>query len=247
MTKRVKAIVEYDGSNYSGFQRQNGGIKTIQGEIEAALKEMSKKTVEVFASGRTDSGVHAIGQVIHFDIDQRFSTSEIKGATNHYLQGKKIALVEVEDVAEDFHARFDAVSRTYVYRIVTRQAPLVLDLGYAWHVKHDLDVEKMQSAAKLLEGTHDFNSFRSSICQSNSPIKTIDLIEISQSGDEIAIEITAKSFLHNMVRIIVSALKNIGDDTWSEDDLKKSLEAKDRTAGPSTAPSCGLYFLSVSY
>lgn len=247
MIRRVKAVVEYDGSDYCGFQRQKNQLKTVQGEIEWALRQMCKNAIEVFACGRTDTGVHALGQVIHFDIDDRFSKEEIKGAVNYYLRNEKIGLIEVEDVHADFHSRFDAISRTYIYRIITRQAPLVLDAGRAWHVKHGLDVKKMQAATRLLEGTHNFNSFRSSDCQSKSPVKTIDYIKINQFEDEITIEITAKSFLHNMVRIIVSALKNIGNNTWDEKDLQAALKAEDRTAGPATAPACGLYFLKAKY
>ena len=246
-SRRIKAIIEYDGTFYHGFQRQKDGVPTIQGELEKALFRLSAESIDVFPCGRTDAGVHALEQVIHFDINSKFSTDEIQGALNYFLKEKSIAILSAAVAEPNFHARFDAKLRTYLYRIICRKAPLVLEANRAWRIKHNLDVGKMQDAAKLFLGRHNFNSFRSTECQADSPIKTIDSIDVEQDDNLINIFVSAKSFLHNQIRIMVSALQEVGADRWSKQDITNALNAEDRTFGPSTAPACGLYFLEVEY
>lgn len=245
--KRVKAVLEYDGTGYCGFQRQASGVPTIQSEVELALYKLTSCNIQIFASGRTDTGVHAIGQVIHFDIESKFSTDEIIGALNHFLQNKFISVLKLSEVSNNFNARFDALERTYIYKIICRNAPLVLEVNRAWHIKYTLDIEKMREASFVFLGRHNFNSFRSSECQSSSPIRTINNIEIIQENNVISIIISAKSFLHNQVRIMVGALKEIGGGKWMKQDILNALAAEDRKEGPVTAPPCGLYFWKVRY
>lgn len=245
--KRIKATVEYDGTNYSGFQRQPIGIPTVQQEIETALYKLCQAEVKITASGRTDAGVHALGQVIHFDVPSRFSEDEIQGALNSFLCKKIIVLHKVEKVQNNFDARFDAIERKYIYKIISRRAPLALDKNRAWHVKHKLNILKMQEAAEVFIGKHNFNTFRSSECQAKSAIRTINDIFVRQNGECINIIFSAKSFLHNQVRIMVGAIKDAGEENYTKDDIVKALAMENRIAGPQTAPACGLYFLSVKY
>lgn len=245
--QRIKAIIEYDGTSYHGFQRQSGNVPTIQGELEKALFKLSAQNVNVYACGRTDSGVHALGQVIHFDINSRFSADEIQGALNYFLKEKSIAILSTSIINPNFHARFDAKLRTYMYRIICRKAPLILEANRAWHIKYNLDVGKMQDAANLFLGRHNFNSFRATECQAKTAIRTIDSFTVERDDDLIIIFVSAKSFLHNQIRIMVSALQEVGVAKWSKGDIMNALDAEDRTYGPATAPACGLYFWGVKY
>lgn len=269
---RYKITVEYDGTNLLGWQRQLNG-PSVQEHLETAIAkvlgfeeayvweqehpspkehlEMSLKTprVEVFGAGRTDAGVHALAQVAHFDLEAEMVDWRLREAVNAHLRNNNapVSILSVEKVSPDFHARFSATGRGYIYRILNRRAFSVLEKNRVWWVPCSLDVEKMRLGAQYLIGHHDFSSFRASICQAKSPIKTLDKIEIIEKEEEIIFIVEARSFLHHQVRNIVGTLKMVGDGHFKSEDVKYILEAKDRkTAGP-TAPACGLYLNKVVY
>ena len=247
MTKmRYKLLIEYDGTGYVGWQKQPGH-PSIQQAIETAIFRFCQESGDVYGSGRTDAGVHALGQVAHVDLAKEFDVYKMRQALNFYLRNDRIAVLDVQGQPESFHARFSAIKRRYIYRMVARPAPLALDLNKAWHVYRPLSVAAMQEAALYLVGHHDFSTFRASECQAASPMKTVDKIEIMQQGDIIEFFVEAKSFLHHQVRNIVGSLKLVGEGKWTPLDLKAALEACDRTKGGPTAPACGLYFHSVDY
>ena len=202
----------------------------------------------IFGAGRTDAGVHAIGQTAHFDIKKKsFDTYVIKNALNDHLRPLPISILDVEEVDENFHARFDAIQRKYLYRIINRKSPLTIEKGRAWQVHKSLSVEPMKKCIPLIEGKHDFTTFRSSHCQSESPIKTIDEVKITQSDENIYFGISAKSFLHHQVRSLVGSLKMVGDGSWSIHDFDNALKSKNRSKCGALAPSEGLYFMEVKY
>jgi len=245
---RYKLLIEYDGTNYFGFQRQKeAGQNSIAQSLETAIFKLSQEEVKIAASGRTDSGVHALGQVVHFDLKKTFEPYTMIMALNNYLRNETIAVLDCEIVDENFHARISAKMRHYEYIIVNRRAPLTLDKYRAHHVSQKLDIAAMQKAANHLIGRHDFSSFRDAECQALSPIKTIEKISLSQDGEKICISISAKSFLHHMVRNIVGTLIWVGSGKISADDMKKILEAKDRNKSGPNVPACGLYFLKSDY
>ena len=245
---RYKIIIEYDGTNLVGWQKQREG-ESVQSLISRAIKDFCHEEVEIFGAGRTDAGVHAIAQVAHFDISLDAEEFKIREALNYYLRlyDAPVSILEVTKVSNDFHARFSAVSRSYIYKILNRRAPAVLEKNRVWWVPVELDVEKMRQAAAHLIGHHDFTSFRAAECQALSPMKTLDKIEIAQNGDEILFYVEAKSFLYHQVRNIVGTLKMVGDGHLNPDDVKDILEAKDRKKAGPTAPACGLYFYQVKY
>jgi len=243
---RFKLTIEYDGTNFVGWQVQDNG-PTIQAELLRAIKAFSGEDVTLRGSGRTDAGVHALGQVVHFDLETECGTRRICDAINQHMKPLPIAVLDCVPVEDTFDARFSATRRHYLYRIINRRAPLTLMTNRAWHVGRPLDVEAMQDAAKLLVGHHDFTTFRSSRCQSKSPLKTIDAIEIVNTSNEIIMNISARSFMHNQVRSIMGSLKLIGDGKWQEADLIAALEAKDRKRCGTVAPACGLYLMRVDY
>ncbi len=243
---RYKLVVEYDGTPFSGWQRQDNAL-SVQGVLEDAIEKLSGQKVVTFAAGRTDAGVHATHQVIHFDLNEEHSIHKMIRSLNFFMRPHPVCIVYGEIVDSEFHARFSARSRSYVYKILNRHYETVLLKDRVWHVHEPLDVGKMQDATKILVGTHDFTSFRSVHCQSKSPVKTIASLEVSREADLITIKISAPSFLHNQVRIITGALKYIGEGRWDEAKLKSVLDAKDRTMGPETGPACGLYLCGVSY
>jgi tRNA pseudouridine38-40 synthase len=244
---RYKLLIEYDGSDFAGWQRQDG-VVTVQSILENAIYKFSQEKVITHAAGRTDAGVHALGQVVHFDLQsKKFEPYIIKRAINFHLKPNKVAVLDCSLVSEDFHARFSAVKRYYKYIIINRDTPLVIDYGKAWQVKEKLDLELMQEAANLLIGTHDFTSFRAGQCQAKSPVKTIDYIKTSKEADSIIIELAAKSFLHHMVRNIVGTLRLIGNHKWPLERITLALQAKDRAAAGPTAPPCGLYLTKIDY
>lgn len=244
---RYKLTIEYDGRFFCGWQRQDS-VLSVQQAIETAVTAFcGQQKVLVYGSGRTDAGVHALGQVAHVDLDRDFPPYRIMDALNFYLKEYPVAILAVEVVSPDFHARFSAKARTYIYRIQNRRAPLSLDVGRAWHVIKPLDVDKMHMAAQLLVGLHDFNSFRSVRCQAASSIRMIDSFNISRQGELIQLEVKSRSFLHNQVRVMVGSLSLIGQGKWTQDDLKQALESADRRAAGPTAPSDGLYFAKVEY
>ncbi len=247
---RYKLILEYDGSSYRGFQMQNENhIKTVEGQLAKAFRNFTQNDVEIFASGRTDSGVHAIAQTIHVDLAQEFSSHQLIMGINFYLKDEEMAVIDAEIVDKNFHARFDAKMRHYRYAILNRKAPAVIEKNRVWHVGgKKLDILAMQKASEYLLGEHDFSSFRDAECQASSPIRSIKDIKIfSNDGERIFVEVSAKSFLHHMVRNIVGTLVWVGKNKISADEIKNILEAKDRSKSGPNAPSCGLYFLKTDY
>jgi tRNA pseudouridine38-40 synthase len=246
---RYKMIIEYCGTNYSGWQYHEGET-TIQGAIETAIKNFCGQSITVTGASRTDAGVHARGQVAHIDLnykDNRLSAFEIMKAINAHLQGKSVVIVKMEQVVADFHARFDAAGKYYLYRILNRSAPPTLDLDHVWHIRRPLDVTQMTKASKYLLGKHDFSSFQTTGCQAKSPIKTLDRLDIEAVGDEIHFHVEGRSFLYNMVRNMVGTLALAGHDKIEAESLQKILAAKDRRAAGPTAPARGLYLMRVMY
>ena len=244
---RYKAVIEYDGTPFHGFQSQGEDIPTVQKYLEEALFKLLKKDVRVSVCGRTDQGVHAFGQVVHLDLDDYFPEERLFMGWNFYLKPNLICILSVEPVDASFHARFSAKSKTYRYVIINRSAPLTLDFNKAWSVYRPLNLEVMIEASKYLLGHHDFTSFRDSDCQALSPMKTLDHVEITKNHDKITFTFQGKAFLHHQVRNMVGTLKLIGERHWPPQDMKRILEAKDRRVGGPTAPSEGLYLVSVSY
>lgn len=243
---RYRAILEYDGGPFVGWQRQRSGT-SVQQVVEEAIVKFTGQTVTVFAAGRTDAGVHALGQVIHFDLDRPFDTETVRDAINFHLKPHPVSILSAAEAADDFHARFSAIGRSYVYRIVNRRAPLTIDRGRRWRVPMALDSDAMAEAAKCLIGKHDFSTFRAALCQAKSPVKTLDVCDVTRVGEAIDISVEARSFLHHQVRNIVGTLKLVGEGKWSATDMKAALEARDRARGGPTAPADGLYLRSVAY
>ncbi len=248
--KRFKIIIEYEGTHYLGWQKQKHFPNTIQETIEDAIHAFSQQRVEVFGSGRTDSGVHAIGQVAHFDLDfshKSYETDKIKAAINAHLLDKKISILKIEEIHSDFHARYDAKQRSYKYVILNRYSPPTFNKNIVTHIKYPLDVSKIKRVSKLLIGTHDLTSFRAADCQAKSPVKTIDEINITQEGELIIFHIKARSFLYNQIRNMVGTFCKIGTGKWPTSKMQEILEAKDRTKAGPTAPPQGLFFLEATY
>jgi tRNA pseudouridine38-40 synthase len=243
---RYKCTVEYDGTDFAGWQRQAHDM-SVQQALEEAIFKFSGEDVRIHTAGRTDAGVHAFALAIHFDLVKDWDAEKVMGAINFHVRPHKVAILTCEVVSDEFHARFSAKKRYYVYRIINRRPPLVLDEGRAWFVPVALDVEKMRAGAAYMLGKHDFTSFRDSECQGKTPIKTLDEIRIVQTGELIEVYVSAKSFLHHMVRNIVGTLKFVGDGRWQPEYVKEILEACDRTKAGPTAPAYGLYFIKVDY
>lgn len=245
---RYKLTVEYDGTNILGWQRQLDG-PSAQEYLEKVLELLSGTHSEVAAAGRTDAGVHALGQVAHIDFETSMEPWKIREAFNANLRqlNAPVAVVEVEPVDSDFHARFSAKGRGYIYRILNRRASSILRENRVWWVPVPLDVDAMRQGAAFLLGHHDFTSFRASACQAKSPIKTLDKLDILTNGDEIIFTVEARSFLHHQVRNMVGTLKMVGEGKLRPEDIKTILEAKDRTKAGITAPACGLYLAKVMY
>jgi tRNA pseudouridine38-40 synthase len=243
---RYKLTLEYDGSGFVGWQLQANGL-SVQQVLEEAVERFCGERVRVNGAGRTDSGVHALGQTAHFDLARGAAPIEIQGALNYHVRPAPVAVLAVEEVAADFDARRSAKGRQYLYRIVNRRPPLVVDRGHAWHVAPELDAAAMHAAAQRLLGRHDFTTFRDSLCQAKSPVKTLDRLDVARLGEEITITAAARSFLHHQVRNMAGTLKLVGAGKWSADDVSAALEARDRRAGGPTAPSDGLYLVRVIY
>jgi tRNA pseudouridine38-40 synthase len=243
---RFKLTVEYDGSAFVGWQRQDNG-PSVQQSLEDAIHRFCGETVQTFAAGRTDAGVHAWGQVAHFDLARDAGVDTVRDALNFHLKPAPVAVMKAEAVGADFHARFSAKARLYRYRIVNRRAPLAIERGRAWQVGAPLDAIAMHAAAQLLVGHHDFTSFRASLCQADSPMKTLDVLDVTRSGDEVRIAARARSFLHHQVRNMVGTLKLVGEGKWTPSDLARALAARNRSAGGPTAPAEGLYLMEVWY
>lgn len=243
---RYKLTIEYDGRPFVGWQRQANGL-SVQQAVEEAVAAFCGEETRVASAGRTDSGVHALGQVAHVDIARPTTALEVLGALNAHLRPYPVAILSATEAPEDFDARFSAVRRAYRYRIVNRRAPLTFDSGLAWRVPGRLNANAMHEAAQRLVGHHDFTSFRASECQAKSPVKTLERLDVRRLGPEIEVAVEARSFLHHMVRNIVGTLKLVGQGRWTGDDVAAALAACDRAAGGPTAPPDGLYFVSVAY
>lgn len=247
---RYKLTIEYDGTSYVGWQRQNNG-PSVQQALEKAFFAFCGESLFVHGAGRTDAGVHALGQVAHVDLLRDWRTDVVRDAVNaHLLQhvpSQPVALTRVEIVAAEFDARFSATRRHYLYRILNRRAHPGLDRARVWHIKRKLDAGAMHLAAQLLVGKHDFSTFRDLECQANSPVRTLDAIAVAQSGEEVHINVSALSFLHRQVRSIVGSLEHVGSGRWSAEDLRAALEAKDRARCGVVAPPDGLYLARVDY
>ena len=243
---RWRLTIEYDGGPFMGWQRQDHG-PSVQQTLEKALEQMTGETVTFTASGRTDAGVHALAMPAHVDLAKSLTPHRLREGLNALVRPQPVSVLDVAEVADDWHARFSCVGRRYLYRILSRRAPPALDRGRVWHVAVPLDVEAMQEGATMLVGRHDFTTFRSVHCQSDSPVKTLDRLEVSRSGDEILIEAAARSFLHHQVRSMVGCLALVGRGQWSPDDMRKALEARDRAELGLNAPPQGLYFVEGLY
>jgi len=243
---RFKLTIEYDGGPFVGWQRQDNGL-SIQQVLEEAVTATVQETTMVYGAGRTDAGVHALGQVAHVDIEKAIEPNRLMAALNFHMKPQPVAVTSCEIAADDFHARFSATGRAYLYRIVNRRAPLVIDRGHAWHLGSDLDASAMHEAAQRLLGRHDFTSFRASLCQAQSPVKTLDRLDVMRQGEEIQVIAEARSFLHHQVRNMVGTLRLVGEGKWSADDVTRALEARDRSASGPTAPPDGLYLTRVAY
>lgn len=243
---RYKITVEYDGRKFVGWQRQETGLG-VQEVLEKSLADFTRETPTVFCAGRTDAGVHARGQVAHFDLDREWDTYKLFSAINMHIRPHAVSVLDAVVCQDDFHARFDALQRSYMYRVINRRAPLALEKGLCWKVPVDLDIAAMAEAANHLIGHHDFTSFRSSKCQSKSPHKTIDDIRVEKIDAEIRFHVSARSFLHHQVRNFVGTLIYVGQGKWRPDDVKLALEACDRRKSGPKAPADGLYLMSVKY
>ena len=243
---RYRLTVEYDGGAYNGFQVQDGQ-PTVQGALERAIHAFSGETVRLAAAGRTDTGVHATGQVVSFDLARDWPAATVLHALNAHLVEEAVAVVDAAVADPEFHARFSAVGRAYLYRVLNRPARPALDQGRVWHVKGKLDVAAMAAAAQALVGEHDFTTFRHVACQAASPIKTLDVATVTRAGDEVQLVFEARSFLHRQVRSMTGSLVQVGLGRWRPDDLAAALAARDRKACGPVAPSDGLYLTGVRY
>ncbi|MFK7939868.1 MAG: tRNA pseudouridine(38-40) synthase TruA [Roseovarius sp.] len=247
---RYALKIEYHGAPFVGWQRQTD-LPSVQGAIEAALSKLQPGAHTIAAAGRTDAGVHALGQVAHCDMTQTWDPFRLAEALNYHLKPQPVAIVAAAAVADDWHARFSAQERRYLFRLLTRRAPATHDAGQVWQIKHHLDVTAMREGAAHLIGKHDFTTFRSTICQAASPVKTLDLLDIHAvegfSGTEVQFHLRARSFLHNQVRSFVGTLERVGTGSWTPQDVKDALEACDRAACGPVCPPQGLYLHSVVY
>jgi len=243
---RYKLTIEYDGTPFCGWQRQDGQL-TVQETLEKALSTALREKIELLGSGRTDTGVHALGQVAHFDSSQAPDLYKLRESINALVRPWPISVREIEVASDTFHARFSAKQRSYIYKIQNTRYPPALNVNRVWWFARPLDTKKMQQAADLLIGKHDLSTFRAAGCQAKSPVKTIDELSISREDDIVLVRIKAKSFLYHQVRNIVGSLVYVGCGKWSVTDFRTAFEAHDRTQGGETAPACGLYFDLVIY
>lgn len=253
--QRWKLTIQYDGTDYHGWQRQDG-IPSIQESIETAITKFCGQEIVITTAGRTDSGVHAHGQIVHFDLDYNdrpLTGFDLAKAINAHLRPEPIAIIHAEPVSPDFHARFNATKKLYRYRLITRSAPPVMDRHFVWHIKYDLNAEAMCEAASHLIGHHDFTSFRDTDCQAKSPIRTLHRLDITTtpyddfSGTHYLFELEAQSFLHHQCRNIVGTLVSVGRGKLTPDNVKDILDAKDRTKAGMTAPASGLSLVRIDY
>jgi tRNA pseudouridine38-40 synthase len=243
---RWRLTVEYDGGPFMGWQRQTDD-PSVQGQLEAAIFRMTAEQIVVHGAGRTDSGVHALAMSAHVDIARPFTPHRLRDGINALVRPAPIAVLEAQPVADDWHARFSCVGRRYEYRILNRRSPPAVERGRVWHVPQRLDLTAMAEGAAMLVGTHDFTTFRSAHCQSNSPVKSLDRLDITRDGEQVRIEAAARSFLHHQVRSMVGCLVMVGRGQWTPADIDSALEARDRAALGLNAPPEGLYFAEALY
>jgi len=243
---RWKLTIEYNGTDFCGWQRQGHGT-SVQQTLEEAIEKFCGEVVTTHVSGRTDAGVHALGQVAHADIAKPTTGDVVRDALNFHMRPHKVIILSAEEVPEAFHARFKALQRSYRYQILNRRAPSALLGDLAWHVHKNLNIPLMQEAADILIGKHDFSTFRAQHCQSNSPIRTLDSLTITRENELVMFDVKARSFLYHQVRNMVGTLNMVGTGVWSVADFRQAFEAKDRTKGGPTAPAHGLYFCGVTY
>jgi tRNA pseudouridine38-40 synthase len=244
--QRFRLTLEYDGSAFVGWQRQDNG-PSVQSAVEDALVALTGERATVTGAGRTDAGVHALGQVAHFDLEKAFTSEKLRDGLNHYLRPAPICVLAASEAGGDFHARFSASARHYCYRILCRRAPPVIERGRVWHIVRDLDWRTMHVAAQALVGQHDFTTFRAAECQAPSPVKTLDRLDVRHEAGEIRIEASARSFLHHQVRSMVGSLKLVGEGKWRPETVREILNARDRSACGPVAPPEGLYLVRVDY
>ncbi len=243
---RYKIKVEYDGTPFVGWQFQKNGL-SVQEVLQKAIFNLSKEKVVVTGAGRTDSGVHALAQIAHFDLKKKIKLKKLLLGLNNNMENKPVTILKINKTTKKFHARFSAKKRTYQYVIINRQSPLTLQKNKAWHIRKKLDVRAMKKGAKLLLGTHDFSTFRSSSCGAKSPIKTIEKITIKKIKDKVILQFVSKSFLQQQVRSMVGGIKYLGDKKWDIEDFRKSFKSKNRLKCAAPAPACGLYLISIAY
>jgi tRNA pseudouridine38-40 synthase len=243
---RWRVTIEYDGAPFMGWQRQEHG-PSVQQTLEEALLRMTGEKASFTAAGRTDAGVHALAMTTHVEIDREMTSHRLREGLNALVRPHPISVLSVEQVADDWHARFSCVGRRYLYRILNRRAPPALDSGRVWHIAIPLDVDPMRAGAAFLIGRHDFTTFRSAQCQSDSPLKTLDALDLRRVGDEIHVTATARSFLHHQVRSMVGCLALVGRGQWQPSDIRRALDARDRSALGLNAPPHGLYFVEAIY
>jgi tRNA pseudouridine38-40 synthase len=243
---RWRLTIEYDGAPFMGWQRQEHG-PSVQQTLEEAIHRLTSELATFNAAGRTDAGVHARAMSAHVDIARHVTPHRLREGLNALVRPDPISVLEVEQVADDWHARFSCIGRRYLYRILNRRAPPALDAGKVWHIAMPLDVEAMREGASHLIGRHDFTTFRSAQCQSDSPVKTLDRLEVERVGEEIHVTAAARSFLHHQVRSMVGCLALVGRGQWEPDDMRKALEVRDRSALGFNAPPHGLYFVEAIY
>lgn len=248
---RYALKIEYDGKPFCGWQRQTD-LPSVQGSIESALAKLEPRAHTIAAAGRTDAGVHAFGQVAHCEMEKDWDPFRLSEALNYHLKPAPVSIVACAQVADDWHARFSATERRYLFRLVSRRAPLVLEAGKVWQISQNMDVAAMQAGADRLLGRHDFTTFRSTICQADSPLRTLDALDVEtvnrlDGAQEIRFHVRARSFLHNQVRSFVGTLERVGAGSWSPDDVTAALNARDRAACGPVCPPHGLYLAHVTY
>ncbi len=243
---RFKLTIEYDGRPFVGWQRQANG-QSVQQALEQAVAAIQNEPARVNGAGRTDAGVHATAQVAHVDLIRDWRGDKLRDALNAHLRPDPVAVIAAEPVAADFDARFSAVKRHYVYRLLNRRAPATLARGLVWHVARALDAGAMREAAQRLVGRHDFSTFRAAECQANSPVRTLERLDVTRNGDMIEVHASARSFLHHQVRSMVGSLEHVGSGKWTADHLEDALHARDRARCGQVAPPDGLYLIGVDY
>ena len=244
--QRYKAKIEYDGTSFVGWQFQKNGL-SIQEVLQKAIFNFSKEKVIVTGAGRTDSGVHALAQVAHFDLKKKIKSNNILPAINQNIGNKPVTVLKINKANKKFHARFDAKKRTYQYVIINRQSSLALQKNKAWHIRKKLDLKAMKKGAKLLLGTHDFSTFRASSCGAKSPVRTLKKISVKKNNERLILKFTSRSFLQQQVRSMVGCIKYLGEGKWKLDDFKNAFKSKKRSNCARPAPSCGLYLTKISY